>query len=440
MLSQIRRVLMTGTLTAFAICAQTPSSKGWADRAVSDPLNRELPRWLRFGGEYRVRWEGFDNGGFREGDSDGYLLHRVRLNMQLRPTEWLTLFAQGQDARVWGADRIGHLPPYQDTFDLRQAYLELGSDRQAVSLRTGRQEITFGEERLVGASNWANAARTFDAVRLNVAAPGIRLSAFASSVVVTREGNFDQHTQGNNLHGAFATLDRLVPKTKLEPFVFWRVAPRVRAEGGAFGKLDTWTSGVRLSGNVSPRLAYVTEMVLQRGTSATDAVAAWAGHWRIEYALAKSRSQKIRVEYNCATGDRDPRDGRLNTFDVLYPTPHDKYGLADQVGWKNIRHVAAIYELKPEQRWTVQAKFHSWWLANAHDGLYSAPGALVVRDASGLSGRHVGEEVDLQVLWTPGKRVSAGAGVGHLFTGAFLEHATPGAEYTFSYVMVNYTF
>ena len=54
-------------------------------------------------------------------------------------------------------------------------------------------------------------------------------------------------------------------------------------------------------------------------------------------------------EYNYASGDADPTDGTRGTFDQLYPTPHDKYGLADQVGWRNIHHVRAGVELTPVQ-------------------------------------------------------------------------------------------
>jgi hypothetical protein len=36
----------------------------------SQQLNKQLPRWLRFSGEYRMRVEGFSGGGFRENNED----------------------------------------------------------------------------------------------------------------------------------------------------------------------------------------------------------------------------------------------------------------------------------------------------------------------------------------------------------------------------------
>ena len=37
-------------------------------------LNEGLPRWLRFGGEYRLRVEGFTGGAFKPNNEDGYFL------------------------------------------------------------------------------------------------------------------------------------------------------------------------------------------------------------------------------------------------------------------------------------------------------------------------------------------------------------------------------
>ena len=92
-----------------------------------------------------------------------YLLQRMRLGVELRPTPWLTGFAQAQDARVSFADRVPPAPPLQDSLDLRQAYVQFGGESHPLNLRVGRQDLAFGEERLVGASNWGNIARSFDA-------------------------------------------------------------------------------------------------------------------------------------------------------------------------------------------------------------------------------------------------------------------------------------
>src|SRR5688500_97148 len=129
----------------------------------------------------------------------------------------------------------------------------------------------------------------------------------------------------------------------------------------------------------------------------------------------------ITLEVNHASGDENLADGRHGTFDVLYPTAHDKYGMTDQVGWKNMNHIGLIAEFKPSRAFIVQSKFHDWWLASARDGLYSSGGALLARDRTGAAGKHIGEEVDFQVLWSASKNVAVGGGIGHMFAGSFLQ-------------------
>ena len=128
----------------------------------------------------------------------------------------------------------------------------------------------------------------------------------------------------------------------------------------------------------------------------------------------------------------------MRRFDVLYPTAHDKYGMADQVGWKNINHIGLIAEVKARPSVIFQAKVHDWWLASARDGLYNSGGALLVRDVTGSSGKHIGEEIDFQVLWNHKTNIAIGAGMGHMFPGKFVKRTTPGHSYTFPYVQLTY--
>ena len=195
-----QRFSFTFILFAVVAAAQTPSDK----------LNQELPKWLRFSGEYRARIEGFTGGGFRDGFDDGYFLNRVRINMKIEANSWIRVVFQGQDARAFDKDKIPNAPPYQDSMDLRIGYLELGDpDSKPFSLRAGRQELVFGDQRLIGNLNWTNTARSFDAVRAMLRCKGYRLDAFASSVVIMRDGEFGRPIAGNNFHGLYGGIEKL---------------------------------------------------------------------------------------------------------------------------------------------------------------------------------------------------------------------------------------
>jgi hypothetical protein len=267
----------------------------------------------------------------------------------------------------------------------------------------------------------------------------MRFDAFASAVVAQLDATTDRHVDGDDLHGIIGQID--FRGAHFEPFGLWRLAPQVKSETGQGGKLNTRTWGTRITGKIRPATDYVVEMIGQTGHWGPDAVRSWAGHWRIVRTLSKDwRVPRLRLEYDYATGDSDPADGRHETFELLYPTPHDKLGLADQVGWKNIHHVSGVGEWLPSKTLTLQVKYHEWWLASERDGVYNAGGNLIARDSSGRSGRHVGHEVDVQALRNVGKFMKLGGGVGHIFTGEFLEKTTPGRDYTFPYVMMTWSF
>ncbi|HYI96594.1 MAG TPA: alginate export family protein [Bryobacteraceae bacterium] len=431
--------LLVGLIPVMLAMAADPTGGVNHATSPSEIVNAQIPQWVRLSGELRAREEGFFGNHFTEGNDDMYLLQRVRIGVELRPTQWLTGFVQAQDARVSFEDRVPAAPPLQDSLDLRQAYVQLGGESHLLSLRVGRQDLAFGEERLVGASNWGNVARSFDAIRLGMHHGKYRFDAFASSVVVPRDHDFDKHAAGDNLHGIYGQIDGWIPKSRLEPFVFWRLAPSVVMEGGSRGHLDSKTIGIRWAGSLPAAFEYTVEMAGQRGSWGADDVQAWAGFWRVGREFKNLVwNPRLRLEVNHASGDAKPVDGRHGTFDVLYPTAHDKYGMTDQVGWKNVNHVGVILEMKPRPNLVLQAKGHDWWLDSATDGLYNSGGALLVRDATGQSGKHIGQEIDLQAIWTPSKHLALGGGVGHMFTGSFLKKTTPGHAYTFPYIQLTY--
>src|SRR5258706_10840817 len=130
-------------------------------------LNHALPRWLRFGGEYRSRIESADGIRYTT-TNDTYLLSRFRFDVTIQPAKWLSFFGETQDSHVFFNRHVPDTLPYQNAWDIRQAYVRLGSAAEGwADLIVGRQVLAFGDERVIGPSDWVNAGRTFDAARLD---------------------------------------------------------------------------------------------------------------------------------------------------------------------------------------------------------------------------------------------------------------------------------
>jgi Alginate export len=422
---------------AFRLTAQSADVFQWP----SEQINQRLPEWLRFSGEERIRVEGYDAGGFKPDNGDAYVLQRFRFNMKIQPTGWLKVFVQTQDARVFWKNQVP-APPFEDTWDLRLAYAEGGDmEKSPAAVRVGRQEINLGDERLVGSSQWLNTPRSFDAARLALHYRKVRLDIFASSVVVVHSGQVGSVQPGNNLHGLYGGLINVIPNSTIEPYLLWRLQPGVQSELGGAGHLDMKVSGVRWAGTLPHNFDYRTEVVFERGRLAQDHIQAWAGHWSAGYTFAKPAwKPRLMAEYNYATGDGNSKDGRRNTFDQLYPSAHDMYGLADQVGWKNIHHIRSGVEWKVTPAWSMGSRYSDYWLADAHDALYNTSSAVVTHSANGSAGRWVGQEIDFVTMYQPFKTTQIGAGLAHIFPGTFLKLTTPGRGYTAPYVFFNSQF
>lgn len=416
----------------------------WAGRpqspSLSEQFNNLLPKWLRFSGEFRERFEGYSGAGYKHHNTNDYDLQRIRLGMTLQPTRWMQFFIEMQDARVFGITPA--LPPYQNRDDIRQGYVQFGpTEGNGFSLQGGRFEMTYGNNRLIGNSWWTNASRSFDGVRAAYQEGRFRIDAFATSVVIIRDGVIDHHLEGNDLYGVYATAKDVIPHATFDVYTFWNLRPSFALINLKAGHLDEWTSGFRWVGALPLNFDYRTEMAYQWGELSVDHIRAWMGHWVLGYSL-KSLPLRPRLflEYDYGSGSPNTKSGVDNTFDPIFPSTHDKLGLADQFGWRNIQDARFGQDWRIARKWKGATSFHDLWLANAHDGLYPTRGSVVAQSAKGTAGTHVAEELDIQAIYTPTRQTQVDFGVGHVIPAEFLKKTTQGVAYTYPYMMVEYVF
>lgn len=425
----MRRVICFLVLSVTVLTGQA------ADRG---PLNNEMPSWITLGAQTRFRAEGSHGNGFVEGANDDFFLHRYRFSVGLRPLKWLQVFGEAQDARA------AFLPnangSVKDRLDLRQAWVGVGDEGGLWDLKVGRQRLSFGSERVIGAAEWGNTARVFDAVRLGLHRGKDRLDLFASSLVNNDADQQNHHQQGNNLHGAYASLGSLLPGSKVEPFVLLRTSPLVRSEAGVAGKYLSWTWGLRSAGAVRKSWSYEGEILLQRGNVSSSRLSAWAATIQVQRLFTRLRWQpSLLAEYNYASGDNGRGDNVVNTFDQLYPTNHYFYGIADQVARRNMKNVRGGVWVHPRKWLTLKAEGHSFWLANRNDAFYLFNGNVSVPAvAGGARVTHAGQELDVIGEVKLSNFYDIGAQCGHLFPGSFLRRYTSGAGRTFYAAFISF--
>ena len=395
---------------------------------VANEINSQLPNWLHFSGEERARMEYIVGEGFKPAD-DAYLLNRLRLNLDIRASSWLKFGFQAEDSRVFGQNTLPAPASQKDAMDLRLGYVQLGGDEAPAMLRAGRQSLDFGEGRLLADPNWSNVGKSFDAARLTLRHGQFKVDLFTAAAVKVDPVNFDEPTPGEHFDGAYGSMGGLVPGATIEPYVFWRMEHGYKSESGKLGNLSEQTVGFRWFGKLPAGFDYTSEIAGQTGSWSTDHIAAWMGHWVLGHTLPNARHKpRLFVELNRASGDANPKDDHHGTFDILFPSSHDKFGLTDLLCASNVVYFRPGFQYTVRPGLTVSAAYNDYWLASARDGLYIG-GKVFTRSTNGTAGTHVGQEADVQAQWAASRATTVNLGYGRLFPGEFLDKTTAGVPY-----------
>ncbi len=381
--------------------------------------------------EFRIRSEIRDNFDLNDSviDDNHPVLQRFRFSLAPR---WKSLrfLAQIQDSPVWFRERS----PYSSAdFHLYQLYIESPVAR-GFRLRAGRQELSAGEERVLGAFGWDNRGRSFDAVSLYRNGKSRSLRFFAANLAAPRQHNFPR---GQNLFGVI--WKRVQKERSFEAYAFWLHDQTLLQGEEQSGRTRILTSGTRYS-YLAGGWKQSAEAAWQVGKRNHDSHLAAALTYRSDYTWDIKRSPGVGFEYNFATGDGNPSDGKSYEFHNLYPTNHPFYGYMDLFGWRNLHNPRFIVALQPSKRTRLEANYHEFWLAQAGGVWKNAGGKILGRDPSGRSGRRVGGEVDLLGTCTISAHWKVLLGYSAFFPGQFASSTRGDASAQFAYLQlaVNY--
>ena len=186
------------------------------------------------------------------------------------PSDVAKFVVQVQDARVFDKTTGGSAVPFRDTIDLRMAYGEFGGARNMV--RAGRQELAFGEQRLIGHLNWVEQRALLRRRSRDDRAQGRSSStSFATSVVTIQPDALRQERQRQPaLRLLRVGTTRVIPNATVEPYLFWRQSEGLTLETGGLGDIHQATIGTRVVGKLPADFDYGVEMAAQTGSVATD--------------------------------------------------------------------------------------------------------------------------------------------------------------------------
>jgi len=121
------------------------------------------------------------------------------------------------------------------------------------TVRLGRQELLFGNQRLISPLDWSNTRRRFDGVRTISKFDKFKLDTFYTQFVPVQPTDFDTPNEDLHFWGAYATLTELENKT-LDLYYIG-----LNNNAGPDGFEAVHTFGSRLQGSTANKLLYEFE-------------------------------------------------------------------------------------------------------------------------------------------------------------------------------------
>lgn len=352
------------------------------------PLGDNPDRFVTLGGEFRVRWERLDPQRFGIAGGQAFSATAERLDGHADVhVNRFRLFVQLNTSAEsgWPVAR----PADHSAADLAQGFMQWnlgGVDAKDASfLRVGRQEIALAPNRLIGVNEATNLRRAFDGAMIQLAVAGTTTTAFVTRPVVNKAGAFDdraddaERLDGVNWHAPVeASFEALAWSLQsVDAFAFRRHRDRAVFQNASGSEVrDTY--GMRLAGDVA-KVSYLIQLDWQRGTVGAEAISARAATLDLEWRPQRMPwGAVLSMSLGWAGGDRHPGDGKIGTFDTLYPNL--SYGTdAGYFFPGNSWDASVAISVQPIARSTVQAGVFGYWRVSSSDAIYQPPGLVLVR-------------------------------------------------------------
>lgn len=432
-----------------------------ADNVMSGEEIKEKKK-LIFWNNIRLRYEVQDNFNTKyygsdpaQGKSDDeFLLGRFRFGLYYNPNEIIHIAVGIQHSEVWDCEMKesdfyksnfdGPNNPYEDSWEPFNTYIEI-KNILPFSIKGGRQTIAYGNKRIYGPGQWGNTGRwQWDALKLHYTFEKGFLDAYYGETMLHDPSHLSwKQKNGFKSFGFYGQYK--LPKNLLgiaiEPFSMTKENDRDlnKGEDGQFGDFDTYYFGARISKNDFKGFDFDATFIKQKGDRASDDIDAFGYHCLLGYRFKQiGLKPRVSLEYTYASGDSDPKDGKLETFDGAFGARDKMMGRMNLFHWMNLKDAQINVEFKPKKTLSFTAEFHQFWLAEDKDAWYL--NKKEYRDTTGDSGDKVGKEFDLIGKWTLPKGHEIMFGYGHFWPGEFAKNMASAKEANWFFLQWMYKF
>ena len=407
------------------------------------PFDRHGRVYLSLGGELRSRYEFFEAPGFGfELERDQFMLGRAQAHADLHLGRYVRTFAQLSSLGALGP--IEASPLDRNALTVQQGFVELRAPlagERALMLRLGRQELVLGSGRLVAIRKGPNFRRSFDMARLDARLTRVKLSAFGGVSVRPAPGVFDDRSNtGDAMWGLYAITPLLAtPKLRLGLDSYYL---GVRREGRALqdgeGLELRHSLGARVYGKLAG-LDFNFEGLAQLGSLGPSSILAWTVASDTGYRFEDAEgiyAARVGLRADVTSGDGRAGDGRIGTFDALYPNLKyfSESGLIVPSNLLDLHPVLAL-EAGPLG---LTLDHDIFWRQRRSDAVYGPPTRVQIA-AEASDARFIGQQLTAELELECGRHLSLTGYYAHFFAGPLVRDAG-GRDVDFFGTWAEYTF
>lgn len=267
--------------------------------------------------------------------------------------------------------------PIQDTFDIRQLHAEwLKIGGTPFGFRAGRQQISYGDQRVFGPGNWGNSGRfAWDAVMFK-----IQTDRFDSDLWGGKYLTYKSSVWPNRSARDFFT------------FVNYTQIKKQDSSGAAAGEsgpggIRAHTLGFQAEGRMFELLDAGATYARQTGRWAGERLRAGGASGKLGVTFPAAWNPRLGGQYTWGSGDSNPADGVHGTFDGVYGGRDIFfYGYLNLFAWANLRDAEVDFSVRPRRDLTGYVELHHFRLDQAADAWYTTGIRPYRRDPGGRSG------------------------------------------------------
>ncbi|MEH6306247.1 alginate export family protein [Olivibacter sp. CPCC 100613] len=391
------------------------------------PLSESGKAYVSFGGELRAELDRaqHEDWGANNVGSNIFLLQRYQLHADLHLSDRIRIFGQLRSGLENGR-KNGPRPIDEDQLNVQNLFIDLipykGMDDK-MTIRLGRQELQYGSGRLLDVREGPNLRLYFDGAKVAYTSPRWNVDAFVMAAGRVKTGVFDNATisRKSNLWGVYST-HTAAKMLNIDLYYMGIHRDEARFDDGVATE-SRHTIGTRLWANGN-ELLYNFEIGYQLGKFGKADIRAWGGSMDIAYRFTNLNGvPTIKLRSDFISGDGTKDDGKLGTFNALYPNG-GYFGMNPQAGPANLLSIHPNLSWNPVEQVLLSFETVFSWRQSLHDGIYLPDGTLRL-SSSNSDSRYIGTAYISTVSWQISKFLSYNAGLQYFKTGDFINDVIP---------------